>query len=87
MLFIKTMSQMSEDNQKLLLNLIQNLSNKDSDKKEDDKKKKGKKNFLEAVNAVKIKKKKKGVEILENASYEDVFEQLQSMFKSLELKK
>ena len=39
MLFIKTMSQMSEDNQKLLLNLIQNLSNKDSDKKEDNKKK------------------------------------------------
>ena len=76
------MSQMSEDNQKLLLNLIQNLSNKDSDKK-----KRGKKNFLEAVNAVKIKKKKKGVEILENASYEAVFEQLQSMFKSLELKK
>ncbi len=39
MLFIKTMSQMSEDNQKLLLNLIQNLSNKDIDKKEDNKKK------------------------------------------------
>jgi hypothetical protein len=28
-----------------------------------------------------------GVEILENASYEDVFEQLKSLFKSLELKK